>query len=166
MRWRERQFRDRGFTLLELVLVLALIALAITMIAPSFSNFAKGRTALNTAGQFVAATRYARSQAIANGSMYRMNIDPDGRKWWLTYDNGKSFVQVSNEFGSEFIVPEGVIMTTDAPIVDGNAVIEFTPTGKSDPANVHFTGQKGAMADVICETPIDLYHVVKDQGGR
>ena len=170
MTWRETISKNKqaasGFTLLELVLVLAVIAVAIAIVAPSLSGFARGRAASNVAGQFVAVARWARTQAITSGATYRLNVDPSANKWWLTSDNGHSFVQVDNDFGKEFTLPDGITMTTDAPKVDKGQAIEFDPSGRSDPTSVHFLGTKGTDITVACDTPADLYHIVAPQGGR
>ena len=44
--------QSRGYTLLELVLVLAILAIALAAVAPSLSAFAAGRKAEDAARQF------------------------------------------------------------------------------------------------------------------
>jgi len=169
MRWRGIISRPLGFTLLELVLVLAIIAIALAVAAPALAGFVKGRSPVNTAGEFVAVAHWARSQAITDSVTYHLNIDTSAKQWWVTKDNGTTFVQVDDAFGRPFTLPDDVKIDTDAPRGDGtNAqVITFDPSGRSDPGTVHFTSTKGAgSADVVCETPIDLYHLVEPQGGR
>lgn len=155
-----------GFTLLELILVLLIIAITLMAAAPSLAGFGRGRSAVNTAGKFVAVARWARSQAVSDGTTYRLNIDPPNGRWWLTKDNGTTFVKVDTAFGQEMKVPDDVKMTTDATQVDGTPTIVFDPSGRSDPAVVRFVGQRGDETDAVCDTPIDLYHVSEPQGGK
>lgn len=170
-RWRETYSdgggRASGFTLLELVLVLAVIAVAISVVAPSLSGFAKGRGPINAAGLFVTTARWARAQAITSGNVYHLNIDTTAGKWWLSADNGSTTSDVSGDFAG-YTLPDGVSMTTDAPKAqNSNAqVIDFDPSGRSDPGTVHFSGPRGGSADVGCDTPADLYHVLPQQGGH
>ncbi|MGN6368717.1 MAG: pilus assembly FimT family protein [Phycisphaerae bacterium] len=162
-----RRTISRGFTLLELVLVLAIMAIAMAVVAPSLSAYAKGRDTVNTAGLFVATARWCRAQSIATGNLYRLNLDISANKWFVTADKGGgNFAEVDGEYGS-YTLPNGVTMTSDAPRQDTSQmqVIEFDPTGRSDPATVHFVGQKNSTADVACDTPSDLYHVLPQNGG-
>jgi type II secretion system protein H len=171
MRWRETNSMSNGtaggFTLLELVIVLAVIAIAISIVAPSMSGFAKGRATINAAGLFVSTARWARAQAITTGNVYHLNIDTSAGKWWLTSDNGNSTAEVTSDYAS-YTLPEGVTMTTDAPKAqNSNAqAIDFDPSGRSDPGTVHFAGPRNGTADVACDTAADLYHVLPQNGGR
>jgi type II secretion system protein H len=163
-----RKISPGAFTLLELVLVLAIMAIAMAVIAPSLSAYAKGRDTVNSAGMFVATARWCRAQSIASGNLYRLNLDTQGNKWFVTADSGGgNFAQVAGPLSS-FALPDGVTMNSDAPRADNSQTqaIEFDPTGRSDPATVHFVGQKNSSADVACDTPSDLYHVLPQNGGR
>ncbi len=156
-----------GFTLLELVLVLVIISIAMMIAAPSLANFARGREASNTAAQFVATAHWARSQAISDGAIYRINIDAPGRRWWLTYDDGNNFVPVGSMYGQAFTAPESVRIESDAPASpDATQIIEFDPSGRVDPATVRFIGSVGAPVEVVALSPMDTYHVVTPAGGQ
>ena len=52
-----RRTQPRAYTLLELVLVLAIIAATLAMVAPSLSGFARGRRPEEAARKFVSLTR-------------------------------------------------------------------------------------------------------------
>ncbi len=149
-----------GFTLIELVLVLAIIAIALAAVAPTLGGFVRGRSPVNCAGQFVSLAHWARSQAVSDGTTYRLNLDTTGGKWWITMDNGTSFVAPATSYGTVVNLPDDVRMESDAPKVDSNQVIEFDPSGRGDPAVVKFIGLHGGESDAVCETPLDLFHVV------
>ncbi len=153
-----------GFTLIELVLVLAIIAVAVMMMAPTLANFVRGRGPTNTAGQFVALAHWARSQAVTDGATYRLNIDTQAGTWWLTKDNGQKFASVDGNYGQVFSAPEDVRIQTDAAKVDTAQVIAFDPSGRNDPATVKFIGVRGGESDAVCETAMDSFHVV--DGGK
>lgn len=57
----------RAFTLLELILVMAVLALAATLIAPSLQDFFRGRTVESEARRLLALTRHAQSRAATEG---------------------------------------------------------------------------------------------------
>ena len=161
MRLRRYNF---GFTLMELVLVLAIVAVVAMSAAPVLRGFVRGRAAGESAGVFIAATQYARSQAVSDGTTYRLNIDTAAGKWWLTMMDGSgAFVDVAASNGQGYTLPETVRMQTDAPTVDGMQVIEFDPMGRSDPATVTFTGTMGnSSAQVTAETMLDVFHRVEE----
>ncbi len=153
-----------AFTLIELIAVLLIMAIACIMVAPMLGNFVRGRGPDNTAGRFMAVAHWARSQAISDGAIYRMNLDTSAGTWSLTMDSGTAFVAVESTYGNEFVLPDDVKMQTDAPKIDKMQVIEFDPTGRSDPGTVKFLGTRGGEVDVVCDTPVDTYHIVS--GGK
>jgi type II secretion system protein H len=153
-----------GFTLIELIAVLVIIAISCLAVAPMLGSFVRGRAPENTAGRFVAIAHWARSQAISDGAIYRVNLDANAGTWSLTMDNGTAFVAVETTYGDEFTVPDDVRIESDAPKIDKMQVIEFDPTGRSDPGTVKFLGTRGGEVDVVCDTPADTYHI--DAGAK
>ena len=105
----------RGFTLLELVLVMLIICTMLAMAAPSLRGFLSSRQAGEAAGQIVALTRFARSKAAVEGRSYRLNLDASQRTYWLTIEDGGSFRRLANEFGRTFSLPEGTAAVWEQP---------------------------------------------------
>jgi type II secretion system protein H len=56
-----------AFTLIELILVMALLVIVIAVAAPSLSRFMRGRTLDSEARRFVSLTRYGQSRAVSEG---------------------------------------------------------------------------------------------------
>lgn len=59
--------RHQAFTLVELILVMALLTVVIGLAAPSLSRFFRGRALDTEAGRFLALTRYGQSRAVSSG---------------------------------------------------------------------------------------------------
>ncbi|NJM55576.1 MAG: prepilin-type N-terminal cleavage/methylation domain-containing protein, partial [Verrucomicrobiae bacterium] len=59
--------RRRAFTLIELMLVMALLIVTTTFLAPQLSEFFRGRSLDSEAKRFLALTRLAQSRAVAEG---------------------------------------------------------------------------------------------------
>ena len=71
----------RGFTLLELILVLALIAFASLLAAAALSGGFDGMRLRAAAKEVAAQLRFTRTQALATGEAQRFTIDPAAHRW-------------------------------------------------------------------------------------
>jgi prepilin-type N-terminal cleavage/methylation domain-containing protein len=59
--------RKGAFTLIELLLVMALLVIVLGVTFPSLQNFFRGRTLNSETRRFLALTRYAQSRAVSEG---------------------------------------------------------------------------------------------------
>lgn len=73
--------RARGFTLLELVLVLAIVALATLLGAGAIGRGMEGLRLRSAANGIAAQLRFTRAQALATGEPQRFTIDPAAHAW-------------------------------------------------------------------------------------
>src|SRR5687768_16481901 len=129
-----RRHLRSGFTLIELVMVLVVIATALAVAAPSLGGWRRGQR-LNTAGdEFLAVARHGRALAIANAQVHRLYVDPADGRYWLMAQEGQQFVNLGTGMGKVFTLPEG------CAIVMGNGTdqmpleyVEFYPTGRMHP---------------------------------
>lgn len=79
----ERRRPAAAFTLIELILVMALLVIVIAAVAPTLSRFFHGRNLDSEAQRFLALTRYGQSRAISEGVAMRLWIDPDRHTYGL-----------------------------------------------------------------------------------
>ena len=148
-----------GYTLIELVLVMALLCLAVGLAAPSLRDFFQGHQAQNGAEQFVAVAQWARAQAITRGEIYRLNVDAPSHRYWLTVQRGGQFVPPGEEFGSRFDFPDGISVECDFPSHPDGAYVEFEPSGRADEGNLRLTGSDGTVVQLGCQTNTDQFEV-------
>lgn len=73
--------RVRGVTLLEMLLVIALIALAGLLAASAMTGGVDGMRLRSSGKQIAAQLRYTRTQALASGQPQRFTLDPVARRW-------------------------------------------------------------------------------------
>jgi prepilin-type N-terminal cleavage/methylation domain-containing protein len=156
----KREIQSRGFTLLELMLVMALIALMAAVVAPTLRGFAEGRRTKDSAALIVGIAQYGRTAAMSEGRVYRMNFDPTAGQVWLTAENGTAFQAPTGEYGQRFDLMDGVKMSVDvAPQQDGQYV-QFQPTGRTGTAHIVLTGPRGDTIEVACATATETFHVL------
>lgn len=80
-----------GFTLIELILVMALLATVLAVSSPSLSRFFRSRGLESEAQRFLALTRAAQSRAVSEGVPMVVWFDVKQRSYGLNAD--KSFVE-------------------------------------------------------------------------
>jgi type II secretion system protein H len=66
---------QRGFTLIELILVMALLTIVISLTAPKLSRFFHGRTLDSEARRLLALTRSGQSRAVSEGMPMDLWVD-------------------------------------------------------------------------------------------
>lgn len=153
------QTPHRGFTLLELVLVLVIICTALAVAAPSLRNWSHGSYVRNAADEFVAVTRYARTQAIATGQMYRLNLETG--EYHLTIQRGEEFTPVDSDLGRATLAEGYTIeLLASQQAADKGASIDFFPTGRTQPSKVRITSNQGESLEIECAAPTESFRVL------
>jgi prepilin-type N-terminal cleavage/methylation domain-containing protein len=159
--------QPHAFTLLELVLVLMILAAAMAMVAPSLRGWSRGAKVRDAGDQFLAVTRWARSEALANSQLYRINIDARQGLYWVTVQDGQNFVNPGMEFGRIFSVPEGFqLIVTDVSAQDQKPqeTIDFSPAGRTQPMQVVIAGpDPNDIVRLECATPAEGFRLVNPQ---
>ena len=110
----------RGFTLLETLLAVAILAIGAALAAAAVTGGFRGMELRSTAKEMAAQLRYTRARAIATGQPQRFVVDPDARTW--TAPNGRDGeipARLSVAFtGAREVAPE-----------QGQGAIQFFPDG-------------------------------------
>ncbi|MBZ0258790.1 prepilin-type N-terminal cleavage/methylation domain-containing protein [bacterium] len=95
----------KAFTLIEMIVVMALLSIIALITAPSLSRFFHGNEILDQARQFLALTRYARSQAVSTGVPMVFWIDEKKNVYGLRAQPG---FEVNTDEDIGFELPEGI----------------------------------------------------------
>ena len=151
----------RAFTLIELILVMAIIAIIVGMAVPNLHGFARGRRAAECADQIVALTRYARTQSITEGVPYHMNVNPADGTYWLTrqQDDGQ-FVPLSNSLGLKFQIPDGTRLSWTAPGHQDGQYILFQPNGRVEQGEIQLMDKDGQTFVIGCLSATEMYKLL------
>lgn len=131
--------RSGAFTLMELLLVLALLAMAVAVAAPSLSRFFRGRALDSETRRMLSLTRYAQSRAVSEGIPMVMWFKPEEKAYGvqaeMTYDESdRKAVEYTLDSNLELELPPASLLAP-APwkittqIAGNQPAIRFTPDG-------------------------------------
>src|SRR5579859_939351 len=79
-----------AFTMIELILVMAIVVVAVSITAPKMANFFRGRTLDSEARRLLALTHSGQSRAISEGIPTRLQFDIPNHTYRLQQDPGWS----------------------------------------------------------------------------
>ena len=101
----------RAFTLIELMIALAVLTILLSIVGPSFGDFIRSNRLKTAAFDLVVSLNYARSEAIKRNN--DATVTPAGGAW-----NAGWLVQAGGATVKVYQAPEGVEI---APVADGAA---------------------------------------------
>lgn len=136
------------------------VVVAMAIVAPSFRGFSDSSRFNDAARQLVAMARLARDQAVTEGRIYRMNIDPQAGTYWLTMQEEGQFVELGTDFGAVFHVPQGTQITLHRQVESDSSTIDFFPNGRAEMATIQLTDSRGRQVQVGCLSPAELFKVL------
>jgi type II secretion system protein H len=131
--------RKKGFSLLELMVVLILISLSVALVTPSLSRFLRTVELKGAAKKVSAILRFCRSEAVNKGQVYQVLFDSNSREVKVqTMESTEEKEENEEEKLSPkiYILPEGVQIKgepmTPSPYASDLPMIEFYPNGGSN----------------------------------
>ncbi|HRE82166.1 MAG TPA: prepilin-type N-terminal cleavage/methylation domain-containing protein [Opitutaceae bacterium] len=77
-----------GFTLIELILIMALLAIAASLAAPQMASFFRGRSLEQESRRLLSLTHYAQSRAVTEGYPMMLWIEPNIGRYGLEIQPG------------------------------------------------------------------------------
>ncbi len=147
----KKQAGDRGFTLLELIIVIFLIALIFGISAVFFVNSLPAGKFNAAVRDLASSIRHARSLAQINGTDQAVTIDLDAGKYGITGREMKP-------------LPHGVRLKVLDPfseeVAEGQYAFHFGPSGSSDGGSIVLWNDKKTVSIVI--DPVVGAAVVKE----
>ncbi len=145
-----RRFDGRGFTLVELICVLVLLAIVATFVATSLGGFFRARALNAEARRMLSLTHYGQSRAVSEGAPVVL---------WVNTQNSTYGLNLLSSFSATDGDPHAIAYTTDATLTletptanpldvseqsdeklglpDNLVAIRFNADGFIDPSSVH-----------------------------
>lgn len=117
----------RGFTLIEILAVVALLALAMTVVAVTMGDGLSGMRVKAASRDLVAALRYTRGQAIVKRESRALSIDVDQRRYRAP---GRRWVELPGKMTMKLVTARSELEE------DGVGRIRFFPDGASTGGHV------------------------------
>ncbi len=133
--------RAPGFTLLEVLVVLVIIAMATTFAAMALGGGLDGMRLRSSSKEIAAQLRYTRTQAITTGQPQRFTIDPHGHRW---QGPGKRHGKIPQSLGVDFIGARDV-QTRTGEGTPHEGMILFFPDGASTGGRVQLSVKRAAL---------------------
>lgn len=149
--------RSKGFSFVELMVVLVILTLSLSLITPSLSRFLRTVELKGAAKKISGILRYCRSEAVNKGLVYQVLFDSDLRRVSVqSKESSKAKeeeeVEKEEEVKKEgdpskkiYTLPDGIQMRkVDVVSIQNGSelpIIEFYPNGGSSGGSILLEGQ-------------------------
>ncbi len=153
-----KSFRDRGFTLLELLLVLVILALVMALSYPAIS---KGAAALHlraTGRDVINTFRYAREKAVTEQTGMKVAVDREKQQLILTdyLGDGDRTYTLPNDIKIQRVALAGEEVT------NGPMVVRFLPNGSCESSEILLQTENGAWLQIETDPITGGAHIASD----
>jgi len=139
--------KDRGFTLLELLVVVLVVALVLAVSYPSLSRGSQSLHLRATGRDILNSFRYAREKAVTEQTGMMVTLDREKQELVLSdlLGDGMRSYTLPREVKIQRMALAG------AEVVRGPLVVRFLPNGGADSAEVLLQSESGAMLRIVSD---------------
>jgi len=130
----------KGFTLLELIVVVFIISLVLAVSFPSFT-LRQGGKLKSDAGRVASILRYLNDSAISNKETYTLTISFKDRVMRYTGPDGEKAERIDDL--------SGITLQSRGDVSDGEVTVFFGPTGAGESFTIHLAGAESSLEIVF-----------------
>ncbi|NQT90167.1 MAG: prepilin-type N-terminal cleavage/methylation domain-containing protein [Candidatus Omnitrophica bacterium] len=136
-----------GFTLIELVLVAAIILVLTAVSTPLFKRTYEDLRLTSSAKELAAVMRFCHERAVFERRPFRLIIDETKRRYQVfSEDEGRNkFIPLKSRWGRSFRIPDDISIETEADEID------FSPNGNITAAPVYVSNKQGKTFTIVTE---------------
>lgn len=154
-----------GFTLVELIIVMALLAIVSAIAAPSLSRSMRGRHLDEEASRLLALTEYARDEAVSQGVPMTLWLDPKGQRFGVEPKTG---YEGDESRSKDFELNPDIHFEVDRPATRNGVAdaVEISPDGSlasSSIESVRIVDRFDTAITVARTSDRWSYEIVKEQ---
>ena len=151
MRWRQC-----GFTLVELLVVILIIATFVTVVYPKFSDgLLEPQRLRSSVSKIASVAEYAHERAISTHLTHQLNINIEHGTYEVSAHKADGqIVMESGDINLEGRLPEGVyfigVEYEDKKLYSGEPVsVEFNPQGWIEPVTIYVASSEGRKMGIV-----------------
>lgn len=159
----EIKMNKRGVTLLELIIVMVIIGIGATLLAPGIGSWIPIYRLKGATRDVVSMLRTAQMKAVSTNLEYRVYFNAGERMYWIERGNqssnstnwvGTTAVDNAAREGNINILPSGVT-------INFTGFKEFNPNSTSSSGSLTLTNSKGSTREITL-TPSTGRIIIKD----
>ena len=151
----------RGFTLLELILVMLIIGLMLTVVVPSMGGLLKSQRLDQCARTIAGLLKEARVRAAGEVKPYRLVIETEDNTCWLEALTSQGFERPEASHGKILELGDDMLLALEGGTEEGTRLmVRVEPDGMAELAQFTITRkQDGKQLAVYCRTPTEAFIV-------
>jgi general secretion pathway protein H len=143
-----------GFTLIELIIVLIVLAAVLTITFPRMEGFFSGGYLKSTSRRLVGTIRYLHDRAATTGKRLCLCYDLDENEYWIEEENEEGeFEELKTVLGRKEALPAGIefldIITPEGKINSGQTLTLFFPQGYVTKSIIHLQNEKEEVQTLL-----------------
>ena len=158
---------ERGFTMVELSMVLLVLGIVMAIMLPRFSGTLERQQLRSTINVMHGTVRYLQAYAALTKRVYRLTFDLDRQVMSVCYFEGDTCTPEMGRELRDYVLPASVhildvVSPQGAKTRAGEAATHFHPTGLAEPSIIHLGTNSNQKATLVIEPLAGRVKVLDD----